>query len=121
MDYPQLYVDFIYYFNVERDFYTCHDVLEELWLEEGRDPFFQGLLQVAVGFYHLENENRRGAIKSMTAGLDKLMNSTEAVKMGIHLERLKKDVRRALLHLDDNISINIKIIDLELERLVLRR
>jgi hypothetical protein len=45
-------------------FFECHDTLEELW-SELRGPcrdFFQGLIQVAVAFYHLGNGNRTGAL-----------------------------------------------------------
>jgi hypothetical protein len=46
-----------------RHFFECHDTLEELW-SGVRGPsrsFFQGLIQVAVAFYHLGNGNRAGA------------------------------------------------------------
>jgi predicted metal-dependent hydrolase len=49
-------------FNAGR-YFECHDVLEDLWSGvrgESRD-FFQGLIQVAVAFYHLERENPEGA------------------------------------------------------------
>lgn len=48
-----------------RHFFECHDTLEDLW-SGVRGPsrdFFQGLIQVAVGFYHLGNENRGGAAR----------------------------------------------------------
>lgn len=44
-------------------FFECHDTLEELW-SGTRGPsreFFQGLIQVAVAFYHLTNGNAAGA------------------------------------------------------------
>lgn len=44
-------------------FFECHDTLEELWSElrgPARD-FVQGLIQVAVSFYHLDNGNSAGA------------------------------------------------------------
>jgi len=46
-------------------FFECHDTLEDLW-SGVRGPsrdFFQGLIQVAVGFYHLGNDNRGGAVR----------------------------------------------------------
>jgi len=49
-------------FNAGR-FFECHDTLEELWAGirgPGRD-FFQGLIQVAVAFYHLGGGNLAGA------------------------------------------------------------
>jgi predicted metal-dependent hydrolase len=72
MVYDPLYVEFIHYFNKERDFFECHEVLEELWLEEGRSPLYQGLLQVAVGLHHYSYHNVTGAIKLFQAGVDKL-------------------------------------------------
>ena len=52
-------------FNREQ-FYECHDVLEEIWLEEVGEErlFLQGMIQVAVAFYHYQN-GKRGAARSM--------------------------------------------------------
>jgi predicted metal-dependent hydrolase len=55
-------------------FYECHDTLEELW-SGVRGPsrdFFQGLIQVAVGFYHLGNGNRAGAARLLRRALARL-------------------------------------------------
>ncbi|MBO8171045.1 MAG: DUF309 domain-containing protein [Bacillaceae bacterium] len=90
MEYPDLYVRFIYYFNVDRDYYECHEVMEELWLEEGRNPLYQGLLQVAVGLYHFQNQNVSGAIKLMEAALEKLEDFPDEA-MGIDLGRLTRE------------------------------
>jgi len=52
-------------------FFECHDTLEELWSGlrgPGRD-FFQGLIQVSVGFYHLGNGNRGGALSMLERAL----------------------------------------------------
>ena len=47
-----------------QEFYACHDTLEAIWVEaeEADKRFYQGILQVAVGCYHLSNDNLRGAI-----------------------------------------------------------
>jgi hypothetical protein len=44
-------------------FYDCHDTLEAVWMvaPTGEKPFYQGILQIAVGLYHLSNHNWRGA------------------------------------------------------------
>ncbi|WP_019534952.1 DUF309 domain-containing protein [Paenibacillus ginsengihumi] len=91
-DYDPLYVQFIHYFNIERDYFECHEVMEELWLEEGRDPVYQGLLQVAVGLYHDANGNRNGAIKLFAQALDKL-EGVQDERLGIDLEKLVNDSR----------------------------
>ncbi|HET7294719.1 MAG TPA: DUF309 domain-containing protein [Vicinamibacteria bacterium] len=52
-------------------FFECHDTLEELWAGlrgEARD-FFQGLIQVSVGFYHLGRGNAEGAVSMLERAL----------------------------------------------------
>lgn len=58
----------------QRQFYACHDTLEALWIEamEPEKKFYQGILQVAVGLYHLGNRNWRGAVILMGEGLNRL-------------------------------------------------
>lgn len=42
-DYEPLYIDYLIYFNRDQDYFECHEVLEELWLECDRDPLYKGL------------------------------------------------------------------------------
>ena len=37
----------------QQEFYDCHDVIEDMWLQESSDeqPFLQGLIQSAVAFH----------------------------------------------------------------------
>ncbi|NJL47531.1 MAG: DUF309 domain-containing protein [Leptolyngbyaceae cyanobacterium SM2_5_2] len=60
-------------FNQGR-YYDCHDVLEALWMEADSvdRPFYQGILQIAVGFYHLGNRNWRGATILLGEGVNRL-------------------------------------------------
>lgn len=55
-------------------FFEAHDTLEELWRDTSGPLrlFYQGLIQLAVGFYHLSNGNRRGALNLLEKGLAKL-------------------------------------------------
>jgi len=93
--YDPLYVAFVAYFNRERDYFECHEVMEQLWLEEGRDPLYQGLLQVAVGLYHHRNGNIDGAVKLLTAAIQKLEGHAPVV-LGIRLDRLTGDSKAHL-------------------------
>jgi len=56
------------------DFFAAHDTLEDLWRDTSGPLrlFYQGLIQLAVGFYHLSNDNRRGALNLLEKGLTKL-------------------------------------------------
>jgi predicted metal-dependent hydrolase len=55
-------------------FFECHDTLEDMWAGHrgpGRD-FFQGLIQVAVGFHHFGNGNLAGAESMFSRALKRL-------------------------------------------------
>ncbi|MGF1513477.1 MAG: DUF309 domain-containing protein [Elainellaceae cyanobacterium] len=56
------------------EFYACHDTLEAIWMEAS-DPdrsFFQGILQIAVGLYHLTHHNWQGAVTLLGNGINRL-------------------------------------------------
>ncbi len=56
------------------DFYAAHDTWEDVWMDvRGPErPFFQGMIQVAVGYYHLTCENYAGAEHLLSRGIRKL-------------------------------------------------
>jgi uncharacterized protein len=122
--YERLYVMFIHYFNVDRDYFECHEVMEELWLEEGRSPIFQGLLQIAVGLYHYRNGNISGSIKLFSQGINKLEGHPE-ILYGIHAGRLVEDSRTYVRKLErvaeepfDFYDLNVEVVDPALAALV---
>lgn len=69
----ELFVRGVEEFN-RQFFFEAHDTWEEIWREtSGLDRiFYQGLIHTAVGFYHLGNENWRGAMSQFDKGLRKL-------------------------------------------------
>lgn len=75
-------------------FFEVHEVLEAVWLkEEGRvRPVLQGLIQIAAGYHHLENNNLKGALSLLKGGREKLAEHG-AVCVGLEtaqfLERVK--------------------------------
>ncbi|WP_240702827.1 DUF309 domain-containing protein [Cohnella luojiensis] len=89
------YLAYLSHFNRDRDYFQCHEVMEELWLEEGRNPLLQGLLQAAVGLHHWDNGNPSGASKLMRAALDKLDGYADAV-VGLDLRQLQLDLKASL-------------------------
>lgn len=59
------------------EFYRCHDTLEALWIEAVNPDktFYQGILQIAVGLYHLSNLNWRGAAILLGEGMGRLVKT----------------------------------------------
>ena len=72
-DYPIEYYHFFIHFN-EDDYYTCHDLLEEMWMTDKRNYFFKGLLQMCVSIYHYEYGNVKGARLMMNAAHEYLQD-----------------------------------------------
>ena len=56
------------------DYYACHDTLESIWndaLQSDR-AFYKGILQIAVGLYHLKSQNWHGAAILLGEGTSRL-------------------------------------------------
>lgn len=85
---PEEFWQGIKQFNIGQ-FYACHDILEALWIDsiEPDKTFYQGILQIAVGLYHLGNHNRRGAMILLGEGSNRLRHYLPSYG-GIHVEEL---------------------------------
>ncbi|OBZ14781.1 hypothetical protein A8L34_12815 [Bacillus sp. FJAT-27264] len=92
MAYEPLYLAYLVYFNRDRDYFECHEVLEELWLAKDKDPLYKGLLQVAVGLYHFRNNNVRGG-RMMLQGAAAKLENYPARTLGIDLAKLVGEVK----------------------------
>ncbi|MCZ6776700.1 MAG: DUF309 domain-containing protein, partial [Ignavibacteria bacterium] len=78
-------------------FFEAHDLWEELWMETtgGDRLFYQGMIQTAVGFYHLSNGNYKGACSQFGKALAKLEQYLPAYH-GINTQQLVDRVRECL-------------------------
>src|SRR5262249_27681220 len=64
-------------------FFEVHELLEPVWFRapEPERTALQGLIQVAVAFHHLENENRDGARSLLALGVAKLAGAGSALPL----------------------------------------
>jgi predicted metal-dependent hydrolase len=76
-----------------RQFFECHDTLEEVWSGVGGAPRdgFQGRIPGAVGVYHLGNANSAGARSVLRRSLERL-GRYPARYAGVELEPLRAAV-----------------------------
>ena len=97
---PDLALKGIEEFN-NGEFYECHEYLEEAWMQEPRRVRFlyQGILQVGVGFYHLQNGNWRGATGLLRNGTQRL-REFEPDTLGIDVAGLVRESERCLRELE---------------------
>jgi len=83
-----------------REFYACHETLEELWLREA-DPvryLYQGILQIGVGYHHLLGSNYRGAVNLLRRGLKRL-EPFEPRCLGVEVAELRQSSAAVLADL----------------------
>jgi predicted metal-dependent hydrolase len=93
------YVEYIELFN-ERNFYDCHEVLEELWLDyEGpARRFYQGLIHLASAYLLLLRGNMRGCHARFKSTLDYFADYP-AHYLGLNLDPLRRNVQMWLSRL----------------------
>jgi len=89
------------------EFFECHEVLEELWRPEHghRRLFLQGVIHLAVGFYHHQQANRLGAERQLRKGLKKLAGYLPEYD-GIDAVRLYLDCIACLEQISRGVKLN---------------
>ena len=99
---PPRLIQGIALFN-QGDYYECHEVIEHAWNDEPAPVriMFQGILQIGVACYHINQKNWRGAMKLLERGMPKIQRFAPAC-MRINLAKLLTDseaIRAELLRL----------------------
>src|SRR3989304_2085467 len=81
----------------QRLFFECHETLEGIWVEDlGEDRlFYQGIIQIAVGYLKHEEGVLIGSIKLWRSGLEKLA-AYPPVHMGVKLDSFIRAVKAGL-------------------------
>lgn len=106
--YPDAYVTYLVHFHGDRDYFECHEVLEEYWKRlppAARDPVWAGLIQVAVALYHQRRGNLAGAVKMMRSAIAILRQSAARVEeLGLDRERLDALLVKRLREMEQNAS-----------------
>ena len=83
------------------NYFDAHEIWEELWSEyylKDRD-FIQGLIQLAVCFVHLQNNNLNGAKSLINKSIKKLHRFSHDHR-NIDLKGLKKIMKKLNLELE---------------------
>ena len=82
-------------------YFECHETLEEIWLEEHGEErkFYQGIIQIAAGYYKLEQGVPVGALKLWRMGIEKLQ-AYSPVYLGVNVDALVDGVSANLAALE---------------------
>ncbi len=100
-----------------REFFDCHETLEHLWMHDrsAERELIQGIIQIAVGYYHYLRNNRVGALKLLTRGLERIKKyDPRCLHLNIH--KLSCDVSANIEDIDKSEketfpAINMPIIE----------
>jgi len=120
LTFSESYIAFLIHFHGDRDYFECHEVLEDHWKNNGmaRDSIWVGLIQMAVSFYHYRRGNVKGSLKLIDKAIHLLSYKKEEVlELGINYEKLIKRLKKSKLSMKHNIPykpIIIPINDLTL-------
>jgi len=92
LSYPDAYLEYLFHFHGSRDFFECHEIMEEYWKEHPRDPHsrtYVALIQIAVAMYHHRRGNIAGAVKMVQASLRNLQDDA-AASLGLDAAGLRR-------------------------------
>ncbi|ASS74840.1 hypothetical protein CIG75_07510 [Tumebacillus algifaecis] len=104
-DHPMEYLLFFKYVN-EVDYFEAHEVLEGYWHSD-RIDFYKGLIQLAVGLYHLNAGN--------IAGFRQLFTRARELLTPYAPEYRALNVQRVLDYLDDCLIHVPNVVEMERE------
>jgi predicted metal-dependent hydrolase len=99
--YPKEYLEYLVHFHGSRDYFECHEILEEYWKRSpatDRKRVWVGLIQIAVALYHQRRNNFHGAEKMMRSAIQILTNETK------ELHSLGIEWRMMLEHLNERLE-----------------
>ncbi|WP_019154363.1 DUF309 domain-containing protein [Robertmurraya massiliosenegalensis] len=66
--YPQEYIEYLVHFHGDRDYFECHEVLEEYWKKvdkSNKNSVLVGFILLAVSNYHHRRGNFSGAARTL--------------------------------------------------------
>ncbi|TLS38863.1 DUF309 domain-containing protein [Pseudalkalibacillus caeni] len=86
--YPLEYYDFFIKFN-EGDYYSCHDLLEEIWMTDKSNLYVKGLLHLCVALYHYSYGNVAGT-RTMLVTAEKYLYPYKPFYWGVDLDAVMK-------------------------------
>ncbi|NKE04945.1 DUF309 domain-containing protein [Mesobacillus selenatarsenatis] len=124
--YPISYIQYLAHFHGDRDYFECHEILEEYWKATdagNKKSIWVALILLAVSNYHHRRKNFSGALRTLDKSLEIFSNDKDAVnQLGIDPDLLSGTLRKRKENLLNKIpytSFNLPLVDKELERLCL--
>lgn len=114
-NYPNPYMEYLVHFHSSRDYFECHEIMEEFWLENNREKKWLLLIQLAVAVYHERQKNINGSLRLYRKVLSYLRANPELLAdLGIHGGDLEQQVKlriKTILNEGNYEPFNLPLID----------
>lgn len=95
--YPNEYIEYLLHFQSSRDYFECHEIMEEFWLKNDRDIKWLLLIQLAVAVYHERQKNFTGSLRLYRKVLSYLRSNPILLdELSIHSGDLEHQVKSRL-------------------------
>ena len=122
--YPISYIQYLAHFHGDRDYFECHEILEEYWKATdagNKKSIWVALILLAVSNYHHRRKNFPGAIRTLNKSIEIFSDDKEATRrLGIDPELLSSRLserQKDLLNKVPYTSLNLPLSDAELQQL----
>lgn len=122
--YPTSYIQYLAHFHGDRDYFECHEILEEYWKATdagNKTSIWVSLILLAVSNYHHRRNNYPGAIRTLKKATEIFSDAKEAtVRLGIDHKILTDTLDKRMENLHNKVpytSFNLPLCDTELKRL----
>ena len=122
MTFPQEYIDYLVHFHGNRDYFECHEILEDYWKSidnRNKESIWVGLIQLAVANYHHRRGNFNGAFRTLRRSLQILtLNKEELRRLGIEFTLLVTQMNEQLIQIKNNQAYQSMILPIHSKSLV---
>ncbi len=116
--YPKEYIEYLVHFHGDRDYFECHEILEEYWKKvdkNNKKSILVGFILLAVSNYHHRLRNWSGAIRTLQKSINIFHEQKEQLEhYGLTLNVLSPLLKERLTSIQnhqDYKSMNLPIQD----------
>jgi uncharacterized protein len=103
---PIAFIKYLYHFHVDRDYFECHEILEEYWKEETdqqKNSIWVGFILLAVANYHHRRNNFPGATRTLEKAIAIFHCQKDNVaNLDINVEQFTDLLQTHLINLKNN-------------------
>jgi uncharacterized protein len=108
--FPKEYIEYLVHFHGDRDYFECHEILEEYWKSvdpRNRKSVWVGFIQIAVANYHFRRGNLNGAYRMLRKAINILKQQSDTVeKLGMDQEKLLELLQNQLTEIKNGTNYN---------------